>query len=99
MTSKAINELSMMDLPSTKADCSSERHLDKQPFNLLANNFETTLYTMLQSEIRRKSFILVGLSHFGMRHIFVSLRLIGKKPRSNQCETAPKIPTSQMFQN
>jgi hypothetical protein len=78
MISIAIRALSRIDLPSTNADCSSDTHLDKHPFNLFAKSFDTILYITLHNEIGLNSFMVLGFSHLGIRQIFVSFREAGK---------------------
>jgi hypothetical protein len=73
-----IKALSIIDLPSIKADCSGDIHLSINSFNLLASSLDTILYKTLQREMGRKSRIDSGLSHLGINHILVSFKLVGK---------------------
>ena len=68
--------LSEINLPATKANFVSEISFGRQPFNLWRKTFEIILYPTLQRLIGRNSVVLVGLSVFGIRHIFVIFNLV-----------------------
>jgi hypothetical protein len=95
----AIRALSNTDLPFTITEWSSNTHLDNHYFNLLAISLDTILYSTLQQEISWRSLIEYELSHFGIRKIFVSLRVVRKYPYSNQEFAASKISSPQRDPN
>jgi hypothetical protein len=60
--------------------------------------YVSPLYRTLQSDIGRKSFMELGLSHFGIRQIFVSFNDEGKNPLPNHSLTATNISSPQRSQ-
>jgi hypothetical protein len=84
ITSLAIRALSWIDHPTTKVNCSWETRLSRHLFNLLANTLEIILYKILQRDIGRKYFIIVGLSHLRIRHMLICLIEANRKVPSMQ---------------
>lgn len=78
--SDTTKTLSVMDLPATKLDCSSDLHLFRSHCKRFSKTFANILYTILQSDIGRRSFIVLGGLHFEISTMFgksLSLQYIG----------------------
>lgn len=90
--SYAIRMLYEISLPATKPISFSERSVGRHVFNLWHNTLDMILYPILQRLIGRSSVILVGLSVFGMRQIFVVFSLESTFPMSRNCESNLKGP-------
>ena len=65
--------------------------LGRIAFNLLANSFEITLYTVLRQKIGLKSVVLEAFVIFGMRTRAVAFQFFNKEPEEKNSSTASVI--------
>jgi hypothetical protein len=98
MHSHAIRTLSIINLPGTKALCSSAMMLGSTLFSLLAETFEAVLYKTLHRLIGQKFISLSVLDTFGIRTIIVSHKPSGISSPPRKSLTALHISFSKIDQ-